>query len=190
VKKENLLFIGVALVVGLLVGIIVGNKGGSSSSGQASAPPSSVAPVANYEQNIKMLKGVVEKEPENRNAWVQLGHNYFDSNQYVEAVEAYDKALALDGNDPDILTDQGVMFRKLGWYDRAVQNFEKAFKINSLHTQSVYNLGIVYRYDLNDFAKATEAWEKFLAIAPPGPSVDQVRTEVEFMKTHPPMPGK
>ncbi|NIQ93302.1 MAG: tetratricopeptide repeat protein, partial [Desulfuromonadales bacterium] len=97
-------------------------------------------------------------------------HNYFDSNQYVQAVEAYDKALELDGNDPNVLTDQGVMFRKLGWYDRAVQNFRKANQLNSLHTQSLYNLGIVYRYDLNDFEKAIEAWEKFLSIAPPGPS--------------------
>jgi tetratricopeptide (TPR) repeat protein len=81
------------------------------------------------------------------------------------------------------------MFRKLGWYDRAVQNFEKANQLNSLHTQSLYNLGIVYRYDLNDFPKAVEAWEKFLAIAPPGPSTDQVRKEVDFMKSHPPTSG-
>jgi cytochrome c-type biogenesis protein CcmH/NrfG len=189
-KKENLLFLVVALIVGLLVGIIVGNKGGGGdSTASSSSPPSATAPVQNFDQQIKMLKQVVEKEPENRNAWVQLGHNYFDSNQYVQAVEAYDKALELDGNDPNVLTDQGVMFRKLGWYDRAVQNFEKAYALNSLHTQSVYNLGIVYRYDLNDFAKAVEAWEKFLAIAPPGPSTDQVRAEVEFMKTHPPTSG-
>ncbi len=136
-----------------------------------------------------MLKAIVEKEPENRDAWVNLGHNYFDSNQYVQAVEAYDKALELDRNDPNVLTDQGVMFRKLGWYDRAVSNFEEASKINSFHTQSLYNLGIVYRYDLNDFPKAIEAWEKFLSIAPPGPSTDQIRNEVEFMKTHSPTDG-
>lgn len=187
-KKENLLFLGVALIVGLLVGIIVGNKGGDSTSTSTSSPPPA-ASVTNYDQKIKMLKGVIEKEPQNRNAWVQLGHNYFDSNQFVQAVEAYDKALELDGNDPNVLTDQGVMFRKLGWYDRAVQNFEKANQLNSLHTQSLYNLGIVYRYDLNDFASAIKAWEQFLAISPPGPSADQVRSEVEFMKMQQPGSG-
>ena len=137
----------------------------------------------------RMLLEVVEKEPENRKAWVQLGHDYFDTNQFVQAVEAYDKALAMDRNDPNVLTDQGVMFRKLGWYDRAGSNFEEANKINSFHTQSLYNLGIVYRYDLNDFGKAIEAWERFLSIAPPGPSVDQIRAEIEFMKSHPPTGG-
>ena len=189
-KKESWLFIGVALIVGLLVGIIVGNKGGGgSSTPSTSSPPPAAAPVKNYEQNIKMLLEVVEKEPENHKAWVQLGHDYFDTNQFVQAVEAYDKALPMDRNDPNVLTDQGVMFRKLGWYDRAVSNFEEANKINSFHTQSLYNLGIVYRYDLNDFGKAIEAWEKFLSIAPPGPSVDQIRAEIEFMKSHPPTGG-
>ncbi len=187
-KKENLLFLVVALIVGLLVGIIVGNKGSDSPKSNTSSPPPA-ASVANYDQNIKMLKGVVEKEPQNRNAWVQLGHNYFDSNQFVQAVEAYDKALELDGNDPNVLTDQGVMFRKLGWYDRAVQNFEKANQLNSLHVQSLYNLGIVYRYDLNDYGNAIKAWERFLAITPPGQSADQVRSEIEFMKTHQPQTG-
>lgn len=188
-KKENLFFIAVALVVGLLVGIIVGNKGGDTPSGSTSGQPPA-APVANYEQNIKMLQDVVEKEPENRNAWVQLGHNYFDSNQFLQAVEAYDKALEIDGNDPNVLTDQGVMFRRLGWYDRAVENFRKANELNPLHAQSLYNLGIVYRYDLNDFEKATEAWQKYLDVAPPGPAVDQIRGEIEFMKTHPPSSGQ
>lgn len=189
-KKENLLFIGVALVIGLLVGIIVGNKGGTSSSSSSSTPPPAAAPVTNYDQNIKMLQAVVAKEPVNRTAWVQLGNNYFDSNQFLQAVEAYDKALELDGNDPNVLTDQGVMFRKLGWYDRAVQNFEKAYEINSGHAQSLYNLGIVYRYDLNDYPSAIKAWEKFLAVSPPGQAADQVRSEVEFMKTHPPTAGQ
>ena len=184
-KKENILFIVVALIIGLLVGIIAGNKGGSSSSGSSSNPPAAAAPVQNYDQKIKMLKEVVAKEQDNRTAWVQLGNNYFDSNQFLQAVEAYDKALELDDNDPNVLTDQGVMFRKLGWFDRAVQNFEKAAKISPNHSQSLYNLGIVYRYDLNDFPSAIKAWERFLRVAPPGPSTSQVQAEVDFMKSQP-----
>ncbi|PLY01667.1 MAG: hypothetical protein C0623_05130 [Desulfuromonas sp.] len=184
-KKENILFIVVALIVGLLVGIIVGNKGGGSSSVSTQAPPQASAPVQNHDQKIKMLNEVVAKEPENRTAWVQLGNSYFDSNQFLQAVEAYDKALELDGNDPNVLTDQGVMFRKLGWYDRAVANFEKAIQINPNHTQSMYNLGIVYRYDLNDFPAAIEVWEKFLQLVPAGPSTSNIEKEIAFMKAHP-----
>jgi tetratricopeptide (TPR) repeat protein len=103
-------------------------------------------------------------------------------------VEAYDRALELDPSDPNVLTDQGVMFRRLGWFDRAVENFTKASEIDPSHRQSLYNLGIVYRYDLQDFEKAGEAWEKFLALNPSGPGSDQVRAELEALKGHPAIP--
>ena len=112
-----------------------------------------------------------------------------EQDELTRAESHLKKALELDGNDPNVLTDQGVMFRKLGWYDRAVQNFEKASQVDPMHAQGLYNLGIVYRYDLNDYPSAIKAWERFLQVAPPGPSADQVRAEVDFMKTHPPGTG-
>jgi cytochrome c-type biogenesis protein CcmH/NrfG len=184
-KKETWLFVGVTLVVGILAGVLITNRVKSPTpSGPSSAPPSAALPAVNSQQQISMLEGIVAKDPDNRNAWVQLGHNYFDSHQPMKAVEAYGKALALDGNDPDVLTDQGVMFRELGWYDRAVENFTKANRIQPTHAQSLYNLGVVYLYDLKDPVKASAAWEKYLAIDPSGPGADKIRAELEFLKSH------
>jgi len=185
-KKETVLLVVVVLIVGLLVGILVG-KGGRGPAAP-SAPPQASAPAVNYQQNIAMLEGIVAGDPNNRNAWVELGNNYFDSDQPVKAIEAYDKALALGADDPNVLTDQGVMFRRMGWYDRAVENFTKASQLAPTHVQSLYNLGLVYRFDLQDFAKAREAWGRFLALSPAGPAAEQVRSEMQFMETHPPLP--
>ena len=181
-KKESILFVVIALVVGILVGVIFTNAKKNSSS-TASAPAS--APVVNNQQQVKMLQDVVAREPNNRNAWVQLGHNYFDTDQPMLAIDAYDKALALNGNDANVLTDQGVMFRRLGWFDRAIENFNKAYKISPNHQQSLYNLGIIYRYDIRDIPKAIDAWQKFLALNPSGPGASQVRAELEQMKSIP-----
>ncbi len=104
----------------------------------------------------------------------------------MDAIEAYDKALEIQPNSPNVLTDQGVMFRRLGWFDRAIKNFSKANEIDPSHATSVFNLGIVYRYDLQDFAKAQEAWVKFLELSPSGPGSDRVRQDLEFLRTHPP----
>lgn len=184
-KKETWLFIGVALIVGILVGVMVTSKPGrQSGAGSSSAPVS--APPVNFQQQIGMLEQAVAKDPSARNGWVQLGHLYFDSEQPVKAIEAYSKALELDADapdTPDILTDQGVMFRKLGWYDRAIANFEQANKLNPAHPQSLYNLGVVYRYDLQDLTNARTAWERFLVINPTGPGTDQIRAEIEAMKS-------
>ena len=183
-KKESIVFIVIALVVGVLVGVIYTNaRKDSQTTATLTAPVS--APAVNYQQQIKMLQDVVAKEPSNRNAWVQLGHNFFDSDQPMLAIDAYDKALAINGNDANVLTDQGVMFRRLGWFDRAVENFEKANRVNPNHQQSLYNLGIVYRYDLQDVPKAIAAWERFLTTNPSGPGAAQVRAELEQLKTLP-----
>jgi len=190
-KKESIVYIVLALVAGALLGVIVFNAKKNVSSNnavptQAEAP--APGPGANFQQQISMLKGIVAKDPGNRNAWVQLGNDYFDSNQPMNAVEAYDKALKLNGNDPNVLTDQGVMYRRLGWFDKAVGNFEMASKIDPNHRQSLYNLGLVYRDDLHDVPKAIAAWERFLAINPDGPGAAQVRAELDALKNSPTMP--
>ena len=186
-KKETVLFAIVALIVGVLVGVIYSNWKKDTTS-PAGGPAPVTAPVVNHQQQIAMLEGIVAKEPDNRNAWVQLGHNFFDSDQPMKAIDAYERALKLDANDPNVLTDQGVMYRRVGWFDKAIGNFEQANRLNPNHQQSLYNLGVVYRYDLQNFGKAIEAWEKLLIINPDGPGSEQLRSELEFLKTHPQMP--
>jgi len=198
-KKETLLFAVVCLIVGVLVGVLVsGKRDKSASFNTGSGVQAPVAPVVNYAQRIRAAKELVEKEPENRRAWVQLGNDYFDSDQYPLAIEAYDKALALDPNDANVLTDQGVMYRKLGWYDKAIANFKQANTVDPAHLQSVYNLWVVYRQDLQDLDGAKKAIERYLEINPNGPKAAELRADLQMMsgvqtppslpEGHPPLP--
>ncbi len=182
-KKETILFAVVALVVGVLVGVIFTNARKNDSN----APTGQIAsaPAVNTGQKISMLEGIVAKEPGNRNAWVQLGNEYFDSNQPMKSIDAYDKALAINANDPNVLTDQGIMFRKVGWFDKAVSAFEQANKVDRTHAQSLFNLGVVYRYDLQNYPMAKKTWESYLKINPSGPGADQVRAELDFLNNQP-----
>ncbi|NOQ41823.1 MAG: hypothetical protein GQ563_04905 [Desulfuromusa sp.] len=186
-KKETILFVVLALAAGILIGVIVSNSKRDSSSSVPSAIPAP-APVVNQQQQTTILEGIVAREPDNRNAWIRLGHNFFDSDQPMKAIEAYARALELNENDPNILTDQGVMYRRVGWFDKAINNFEKASSIDKNHQQSLYNLGIVYRYDLQDFDKAIMVWEEFVAIDPGSSGANQVRSELELLKKHPEIP--
>ncbi|PLX85120.1 MAG: hypothetical protein C0617_05380 [Desulfuromonas sp.] len=188
-KKETILLVVVTLVVGLLVVILVNQSARRSRPATVTSPQA--VPQVDYQKQIQMLERVVADDPGNSNAWVELGHLYFDLGQHMQAVEAYDKALELQPSNPNVLTDQGVMFRRLGWYDRAVGNFLKAQEVDPTHPQSMFNLGVVYRYDLQDFPKAREVWKKFLTVVSTGPTADQVRAELRALETLPaPPPGR
>lgn len=182
-KKETILLLVIVLAIGVLIGVIVTNtKKETASVATSQSPAPASAPAVDYQQKITMLERIVASEPQNRNAWVQLGHNYFDADQPAKAIDAYDKALALDGNDPNVLTDQGVMYRRLGAFDKAIASFVKANQLNPNHQQSLYNLGIVYLYDLKDPIQALDAWKKFLKVAPPGSQSAQVQAEVQALE--------
>ena len=178
-KKETFLLIVVTMAVGAFGGVIFTNAKKDTVIGN---PPVSSAPSINYQQRINSLEVILAKEPDNRNAWVHLGHNYFDSNQPMKAIEAYTKVLEIEGNDPDILTDQGIMYRRIGWFEKAINNFEKANELNPSHVQSLYNLGIVYRDDLGNQKKAKEAWTRYLLISSIGKEADQVRIMIDHME--------
>jgi cytochrome c-type biogenesis protein CcmH/NrfG len=178
-NKESVLMIAVVTVIGFFVGLAVF----SSEEPPAGAKPAVASvPAVDHQAKIDELKVVVDADPGNRSAWVQLGNNYYDTDQFVQAIEAYSKALEIDGNDPNVLTDQGIMFRQVGWSKRAVSNFLKANEVDPTHPQSLYNLGLVYRDDLSDKEKAKHAWTMLLEIIPQGKDADRIRTMIEHME--------
>lgn len=185
-KQENLVYIIVALLVGLLGGFLIfsvsnKNKGGGA---QPAIPMGSGSP-ADYSQRIAEAEKVVAQDPKNYQVWVQLGNDYFDTEQPQKAVNAYSKALALEPNHqntPNVLTDQGVMYRKMGLYDKAIDNFERASKLDPKHTQSLFNLGVVYANDLKQKEKAIAAWQRYLTLDAMSPQGQQVKSMVDELK--------
>jgi tetratricopeptide (TPR) repeat protein len=186
VKQENLVYIIVALLIGLLGGFLIfsvtnKNKGASA----PSVVPMGGGSPADYTQRIAQAEKIVSQDPKNYQAWVQLGNDYFDTEQPQKAVNAYAKALEIDSksqNTPNVLTDQGVMYRKLGLFDKALENFEKASKMDPKHLQSVFNTGVVYANDLKQNDKAIAAWQRYIELDPLSPQGQQVKAIVEDLK--------
>ena len=99
-------------------------------------------------------------------AWVELGNLYFDSDRPQEAIEAYRQYLATKPDNPDVRTDMGVMYRKLGQSDKALEEFGKAAQSDPKHANSRYNIGIVLLHDKQNIRAAIKAWEEVLKINP------------------------
>ena len=143
------------------------------------APPSGAS--FETQQRIAIAEQLVQREPNNVQAWIQLGNDYFDTRQAQKSVDAYAKALALQPSNPDVLTDQGVMYRDLGQFDKAIANFEKAQQLDPRHVQSLYNLGIVWAYDKKDASKATRYFGKVIELAPGSGQAVQARQHLASM---------
>jgi cytochrome c-type biogenesis protein CcmH/NrfG len=143
------------------------------------------SPVSGRQQQIAAMRQLADRDPGNAKGWVALGNAYFDSQQREKAVEAYGKALQLEPDNPDVLTDQGVMYRELGAFDKAIANFEKASTIDPRHLPSLLDLGVLYAQDLKDQDKAIKAWNRVIRIAPTSPQAAKAHSYVEQLKQMP-----
>lgn len=184
-KQENLVYIVVALLVGLLGGFLIFSVTNKNKGAAAPVVPMGSGSPADYTQRIAEAEKIVAQEPKNYQAWVQLANDYFDTEQPQKAVNAYSKALEIDSNNqntPNVLTDQGVMYRKMGLFDKAIENFDRASKLDPKHAQSLFNLGVVYANDLKQNDKAIAAWQRYLAIDGMSPQGQQVKAMVDELK--------
>jgi cytochrome c-type biogenesis protein CcmH/NrfG len=148
--------------------------GGGGMGGGGGAPLAANGPA----REIPTLEAMVAQDPKNAKAWIQLGNDYFDTHQAQKAIDAYSKALELQPNDPNVLTDQGVMYREVGQYDKALANFEKANKADPSHVTSLFNQGVVWAYDKKDPKKATAIWQRVMQAEPNGPNGAKARQAI------------
>ncbi|MEM7263960.1 MAG: tetratricopeptide repeat protein, partial [Planctomycetota bacterium] len=75
-------------------------------------------------------------------------------------------------------TDQGVMYRRIDQFEQAIANFEQARTVDPSHLPSLYNIGVVYLYDLKEHAKARAAWEEYVRRAPNDSKVGFIQSEL------------
>ncbi|MDR2891865.1 MAG: tetratricopeptide repeat protein [Deltaproteobacteria bacterium] len=123
------------------------------------------ATAAAQNQDLARLLEATRANPQNVETWNQLGHWYFDNRMPNEAIQAYDRSLAMRPDDPNIITDQGVMYRSLHNHEKALELFRKANRLSPSHEQSLFNSGIVL-LDLGRDAEAAQAWRQLQARNP------------------------
>jgi len=181
------------VVTGLILGVLIFSGGPapvSRPTGQQAPPPQQPqVDKIKLQREIAQLEGIVKNDPQNYNAWKTLGDNYFDTELFQKSVDSYRKALDINNADPNVWTDMGVMYRRLGDFTMALEAFEEAIQRGPDHTVSRLNKGVVYIYDLKDLDKGIAAWEDFLRVAPQGQQADQIRAELAKLKGSAPPTG-
>jgi cytochrome c-type biogenesis protein CcmH/NrfG len=195
-KKETaILAIVIAFLIGFVTGatvaILKGRKGAERAAmvqkpqmapQVAPGPAPQVPNPTEVASKIQALKDIVKKDPKNLSAWAELGNLYFDNNQPHEAIEAYSKYLSIKPDNADVRTDMGIMYRKVGEFDRAIDEFRKAAQNDPKHINSRYNLGIVLLHDKQDIKGAVKAWEEYLKVDQKSERAERVRSQLEKIR--------
>ena len=149
--------------------------------GMPQRSPADTIPTPAQASKILELEREVAARPGNVAAWTDLGHYYFDTDQFEKSIKAYKKSLELSPYNANVWTDMGVMYRRSGKPLEAIAAFEKAMEIDPKHEVSRFNKGIVLMSDLDNIEGALAAWEDLLTINPQAkaPNGDSIKAMVE-----------
>ena len=200
-KPESLVFAAAGALFGIIAGWILGAEQASTRPQPTTAPVAESQPAAATGQatqappqldqaRVDQLLKVAAAAPTAAGPRVDLGNLYFDAERYQDATQWYEAALKLDPNNVDVSTDLGVCYYYLNQPDRALGQFDHSLKIDSKHTKTLLNVGIVRAFGKQDLAGAAQAWEQVLALAPASAEGQAAKRALDAMKgAHPNLPG-
>jgi cytochrome c-type biogenesis protein CcmH/NrfG len=134
------------------------------------------------QNEIRLLHEALRQNPNDLNAWINLGNIMMDTYRFDEATDAYQHALELDPKNVDVRVDMGTCYRNIGKPDRAVEEFRKAIKINPRHLYAHRNLGVVLAFDIGDKKGAIKEFEEYLRLSPDTPDSQKIRQEIAKLK--------
>ncbi len=192
-SKEVVQGVVLGVAIGGVLGFFIGRSAASAeapvsvaSVAKPNQAPAQMPPplpsLADLQAHIAQLELITQQQPKDANAWIALGNACFDAHQAQKSVDAYAKALLLDPKNAAVLTDQGVMFRELKAFDKAIANFEAAQKVEPDHIQSLVNLGVVYGQDLGKKDKARKAYLRVIEKHPGTPQAEEAKVALEHLK--------
>jgi cytochrome c-type biogenesis protein CcmH/NrfG len=177
----------------LLLGVALGYlfRGSASSMPQAvSAPQSTGVPVENtqaqaaLQQSVGPLLEAVLRNPTDFDSLVKLGDLYYDGQQFPNAIQYYERALAIQPENPDVRTDLGTAYWYSGNADKALAEMETSLKYKPGHPQTLFNLGWVKWQGKADANGAVDAWQKLLKANPDYPQKQKVEQYIAKAKEH------
>ena len=128
-----------------------------------------VAQIANSltstDQSIGLLNHCIEQGVVSDILSYELGSHYLALGRYVDALEAFTKALALNPQNFEALHDTGTTYALMGKKSEARDFFLKAASINDQSADLLYNLGRLHD-DQYEYDKAIHFYQKVVSTDP------------------------
>ncbi len=120
----------------------------------------------NWDTAEAQLGSLAEKYPESHFLQLQLGETRYALGRLGEAVQAYERAIALKHDYGLAWYKRGVCHHRLGRLETALESFNRVIELNSQsHAMAAYFIGLI-NYFLGRDDEAVTGFMQFRAVSP------------------------
>ncbi len=120
---------------------------------------------ATLEKTIENFKKQIEINPNDYEAYKNMGNVYLNLKEYDKALTAYQKSIEINPNYANAYSNMGFAYGNLKEYDKAITAYQKAIEINPEYANAYNNMGNAYA-ELKEYDKAITAYQKAIEINP------------------------
>lgn len=118
-----------------------------------------------FEKTVRILRRVLDEDPNVIDAWFMLGNAYFRAGKWQEAIAQYRRALDLKPDYDLAVINIATSYRNLGDDDAALAGYEHYLRIDPKDAYVRYQVGEIY-LDRGDLAQAESRFREALDLDP------------------------
>lgn len=118
---------------------------------------------ARYNEAATTFKHIVDRDPNNAEAYYQLANSYFVMLKTKDAVKAYKRVIELKPDHYLALNNLGTAYHSLADFKQAMTSYEAALRIKPDYPEAILGLGVAY-LELKNQDAALEQHKKLAAI--------------------------
>lgn len=186
----------ICLLLGVVVGYLV-NAPAETASGTTSLAAAPAQPATGInggmpsaadlkrmaDKQVAPLMAELEKHPKNPELLAQIGRSYMAAQQYENAQAYYEQSVVIKAT-PATLNELSFVDYSLGNVDKAIEELNRAIKLDPKNPKLLFNLGMFEWHGRSDPKAAIEAWREFLRANPNDPKRAQVEQMIAQAKQH------
>ncbi|HUB24698.1 MAG TPA: tetratricopeptide repeat protein [Tepidisphaeraceae bacterium] len=118
-----------------------------------------------FDLALAVLNRAVENEPNSADSHFNLGNVLLKSGRWTEAVERYDRVLAIQPNHTAAIINQAAVLRRLRQHDRSIASLRRVLAAEAGNFEAMLNLGSILM-DVGRVSEAIEIWGHASALRP------------------------